>query len=127
MENHNPTTTEVKDVSMEGLFSRPGDTPKPQTLKEFVDQIFSRENSRLKTNLKPRQVMKLARLMIFAERFDSDVCRDLEKFVTDYLISINAMGRTDLKEALKAYVRGEMQEQDNLRQQRSLVQRLLGR
>ncbi|MBW8035458.1 MAG: hypothetical protein FVQ79_07460 [Planctomycetes bacterium] len=126
MENHE-NNTGVKDVSMENLFGQSIQNQKPQTLKEFVDQIFSGENHRLKTNLKQRQVMKLVRLMVFAERYNSQVCRDLELFVTDYLISINAMGRGDLKEALKAYVRGEMQEQDGLRQQRSLMQRLLGR
>ncbi len=112
---------------MEGLFGRTSEAQRPQTLKEFVDQIFSSESHRLKTILKPRQVIKLTRLMLFAERYDSEFCRNLELYLTDYLISVNGRGREDLKEALKAYVRGEFHEQDAMRQQRSLMQRLLGR
>jgi len=117
----------VPELSMEGLFAKDASVNRPQTLKEFVEQIFSPDNHRQKTILTRKQVLKLTRLMLFAERYQSVISFNLEKFISEYLVSLDARGRDDLKEALKAYVRGEMQEQDNVRQQRSLLQKVLGR
>jgi len=97
-------------------------------LRDIVLAIFSVENHQLKTKLKTSQVVPLTRLMLFADRYDSKVCKSLEAYLTSYMVSVDGLGRTDLREALKSFLQGQISEDVIAKNQsRSLFARLLGR
>lgn len=95
-----------------------------KTIRGVVDAIFANTNMRLRTVIKPRQLVALARLYFYAEHFNSKAAGSVAAYLTELAISQNGRSRDDMVSALKAILSG-ISEQEVEPTHRSLVSRFV--
>lgn len=82
-----------------------GDNQRLENLRQAIDSVFQTDNLRLRTSLNDEQIAALARAEIYANRYNSDVMRELIKVVMELQVSGNqGRGRNDMVEALRATI-----------------------
>jgi hypothetical protein len=73
-------------------------------LIQVVEAIFSDQRINLKSQLTQTQVIAIARAMVFAERYDSNILRDFVASLLELQVSLNARGRDDLRDVFRSIV-----------------------
>ena len=95
-----------------------------EIFKSIVDEIYSKKNIELKTELNDRQVMVFSQAKSFARRYKIPLLKELVKNYSEYAISKNRKGRNEFREIAKAM--NQMAANDEMIQ-KSIPDRLLGR
>jgi hypothetical protein len=124
MESEMASIVETAENSeTQSYFKQPINNGK-ERVKDVVSAIFNNTNLHQKTVLKPRQVVQVARALVFAERYDSEILTGLIEHLCELKISDkDGRGRHDMVTALQAFLvnaNAEDQGADSLRR------RLLG-
>jgi hypothetical protein len=123
--------------TLESKFDRSSTTiaPKePDTLRNIrgvVDAVFGTDEGgvggmRLRMVGKPMQIVPLARLYLYAEKFKSPTAANLARYLTELSVGQAGRGRKDMTDSLKAILTG-LNQQEPESPNRSLMSRLLGR
>jgi phosphatidate phosphatase APP1 len=88
---------------------------------KVIDEVFSKENIEVKTDLNNRQIIAMSKGEIFAQRYDCSIMRDLCEAIMIRSVSKDRKGRGEFTEISKSLnMPSEMEES------LSLKQRLLG-
>ena len=84
--------------------------PENKDLQYAVEQMYSKTNLEMKTDLNSRQIIALARGHMFAGLFGSSMMSQLCETVESLLISKNRKGRTEITDMTKNTHQFEMQQ-----------------
>jgi hypothetical protein len=117
-------------MTLEDQFQKPP-VDNSRTPQELIKEVYSKENIALRTNLKRRQIAKIVRLKIFAQKHNSEVALYIYNEIVEHLVSVSegleGLGRQDMREALRAYIRDLMLPNEEVRSRRSFIDRMTGR
>ena len=105
------------------LTTAPAPNASVEIFKSIVDEIYSKKNIELKTELNDRQVMVFSQAKAFAKRYKVPLLKELVKNYSEYAISKNRKGRKEFSEISKSNL--QMAANDDM-MQKSIPQRLLG-
>ena len=91
-------------VDPQSLFKVPGDVTKNREtqLLDVIKGVMSTDGMNVKTVLEDKHIVAIARGLIFAERYNSDLMRSLVQILMEVRVSKGGRGRKDLISAIKS-------------------------
>lgn len=110
----NETTTKTDDkpppgVDPQSLFKMPGDVSKNREtqLLDVIKGVMSTDGMNVKTVLEDKHIVAIARGLIFAKRYKSELMRELVQILMEVRVSKGGRGRKDLISAIKSSLSGD--------------------
>lgn len=77
------------------------ENPKDKKAEYILQQAFSQDSLEMKTDIAPKSIVPLTKLLIFHKEFKSDLAKDIAYYIMSLSVSKKRGGRKEMTEMLR--------------------------